>query len=80
LGTLVTSVAGVGFYQILSVFHAGQSVAPDWGLGLLFGLGGMCGMYCGARVQKHVPSRLIKGMLSAIIFGTALKYVAGFFI
>jgi uncharacterized membrane protein YfcA len=37
-------------------------------------------MYCGARVQKHVPSRLIKGMLSAIIFGTALKYVAGFFI
>lgn len=79
MGTLVTSVVGVGFYEILSVMHVGQSVAPDWGLGILFGLGGMCGMYCGARMQKHVPARLIKAMLSAIILGTALKYVAGFF-
>lgn len=79
MGTLVTSVAGVAFYQILAIFHAGQSVAPDWGLGFLFGLGGMCGMYCGARLQKHVPARLIKAMLSVIILGTAFKYVAGFF-
>lgn len=79
MGTLVTSVVGVAFYQILAVFHAGQSIAPDWGLGFLFGLGGMCGMYCGARLQKHVPARLIKVMLSVIILGTALKYVAGFF-
>lgn len=79
MGTLVTSVAGVTFYQILAAFHAGQSIAPDWGLGILFGLGGMCGMYCGARLQKHVPARLIKAMLSVIILGTAFKYVAGFF-
>ncbi len=79
MGTLVTSVAGVAFYQVLAIFHAGQSVAPDWGLGFLFGLGGMCGMYCGARLQKHVPARLIKVMLSVIILGTAFKYVAGFF-
>lgn len=79
MGTLVTSVAGVAFYQILSAFHAGQSIAPDWGLGILFGLGGMCGMYCGARMQKHVPAKYIKGMLSLIILGTALKYVAGIF-
>jgi uncharacterized membrane protein YfcA len=79
MGTLVTSVAGVTFYQILAAFHAGQSIAPDWGLGILFGIGGMCGMYCGARLQKHVPARVIKGMLSVIILGTAFKYVAGFF-
>lgn len=79
MGTLVTSVAGVAFYQILSAFNAGQSIAPDWGLGILFGLGGMCGMYCGARMQKHVPAKYIKGMLSLIILGTALKYVAGIF-
>ena len=79
MGTLVTSVAGVTFYQILAAFHTGQSIAPDWGLGILFGLGGMCGMYCGARLQKHVPARVIKAMLSVIILGTALKYVAGFF-
>lgn len=79
MGTLVTSVAGVTFYQILAAFHAGQSIAPDWGLGILFGIGGMCGMYCGARLQKHVPARVIKAMLSVIILGTAFKYVAGFF-
>jgi hypothetical protein len=79
MGTLVTSVAGVTFYQLLAAFHSGQSIAPDWGLGILFGLGGMCGMYCGARLQKHVPARLIKIMLSVIILGTALKYVVGFF-
>jgi len=79
MGTLVTSVAGVAFYQILAVFHTGQSIAPDWGLGLLFGLGGMCGMYCGARLQKHVPARIIKIMLCAIILGTAGKYVLEFF-
>lgn len=79
MGTLVTSVAGVAFYQVLAAFHTGQSIAPDWGLGILFGLGGMCGMYCGARLQKHVPARLIKTMLSLIILGTALKYVAEFF-
>lgn len=79
MGTLVTSVAGVTFYQILAAFHTGQSIAPDWGLGILFGIGGMCGMYCGARLQKHVPARVIKAMLSVIILGTAFKYVAGFF-
>jgi hypothetical protein len=79
MGTLVTSVAGVAFYQFLAAFHAGQSIAPDWGLGILFGLGGMCGMYCGARMQKHVPARLIKAMLCIIILGTAFKYMAEFF-
>jgi len=79
MGTLVTSVAGVAFYQFLAVFHVGQSIAPDWGLGILFGLGGMLGMYCGARMQKHVPARLIKTMLSVIILGTALKYMTEYF-
>lgn len=79
MGTLVTSVAGVAFYQFLAVFHAGQSIAPDWKLGILFGLGGMLGMYCGARLQKHVPARIIKAMLCVIILGTAGKYVLEFF-
>lgn len=79
MSTLATSVAGVIIYQILDFFQTGQSVAPDWSLGLLFGLGGMGGMYCGARLQKHVPSRLIKGMLCVLILGTAGKYVVEFF-
>lgn len=79
MGTLVTSVAGVVFFQILALFHGGQGIAPDWILGVLFGLGGMCGMYCGARLQKHVPARVIKGMLCLIILATAAKYAAEFF-
>lgn len=79
MGTLVTSVAGVAFYQLLAVFHAGQAVAPDWGLGMLFGLGGFCGMYCGARMQKHVPAVYIKVMLCVIILGTAIHYMSALF-
>jgi len=33
-----------------------MSVAPDWFLGIMFGLGGMAGMYLGARFQKFVPA------------------------
>ena len=58
MGTFVTSVAGVFFYQILAQFHPHLSVAPDWRLGALFGIGGILGMYLGARTQKYVPSRL----------------------
>lgn len=79
MGTFVTSVAGVAFYQAIAPFYPNVSVAPDWLLGLLFGVGGMAGMYLGARCQKFVPARTIKSMLAGIIFFTALKYVAAFF-
>ncbi len=79
MGTFVTSVAGVAFYQAIAPFHPDMSVAPDWLLGLLFGLGGMAGMYLGARFQKYVPARMIKWMLAAVIIFTSLKYAADFF-
>ena len=78
MGTFVTSVAGVAFYQAIAPFNPGMSVAPDWLLGLLFGLGGMVGMYLGARMQKHVPAKVIKWMLAVIIVYTGGKYVLGF--
>jgi len=79
MGTFVTSVAGVAFYQAIAPFYPGMSVAPDWPLGILFGVGGMAGMYLGARCQKFVPANAIKGMLAGIIIFTALKYIAAFF-
>jgi len=75
MGTFATSVAGVIFYQAIAPFYPGLSVAPDWALGLLFGVGGMAGMYAGARSQKLVPPRAIKWMLVAIITFTAVQYV-----
>lgn len=79
MGTFVTSVAGVAFYQAIAPLYPNVSVAPDWLLGVLFGLGGTMGMYLGARCQKFVPARGIKGMLAAVIIFTATKYVLEFF-
>ena len=79
MGTFVTSIAGVAFYQMMAPFYPHMSVAPDWLLGIMFGLGGMVGMYLGARCQKYVPARAIKWMLAGIILLTAGKYVFGFF-
>ena len=79
MGTFVTSVAGVAFYHLLSVFYPHMSVGPDWLLGLLFGAGGMVGMYLGAGAQKWVSGRVIKGILTFCVLFVALKYIHGFF-
>ncbi len=75
MGTFVTSIAGVTFYQLIAQLYPNVSVAPDWFLGILFGIGGMAGMYLGARTQKFVPAKTIKWMLAAIIIFTASKYL-----
>jgi len=79
MGTFVTSVAGVAFYQAIAPFYPDMSVAPDWLLGILFGLGGMVGMYLGACCQKFIPAKTIKWMLAGVILMAAFKYVVGFF-
>jgi hypothetical protein len=78
MGTFVTSIAGVAFYQAIAPFYPHLSVTPDWLLGILFGIGGMAGMYLGARCQKYVPARAIKWMLATIIIAMAMKYLAEF--
>jgi uncharacterized membrane protein YfcA len=78
MGTFVTSVAGVAFYQGIAPFHADVSVAPDWKLGILFGIGGAVGMYLGARCQKLVPARIIKWMLAGVVVSTAVRYLWAF--
>jgi len=81
LGTLITSVAGVVFFEILgrTALSAGPAVRPDWALGLLFGAGGLFGSYFGARVQKHLPERWIRLGLGLLVTGLALGYIIAFF-
>ncbi len=79
LGTFVTSVAGVAFYQIIAPYYPTMSIAPDWLLGFLFGIGGFAGMYCGARLQKFMPARRIKWLLAFCILFPALKYIVWYF-
>ncbi len=80
MGTFVTSIAGVIFYQAIAPFYPNMTIAPDWLLGGLFGLGGMIGMYLGARCQKFVPARMIKWMLTGVIIFTSLKYIVAYVI
>jgi uncharacterized protein len=80
MGTFITSVAGVTFYQGLSLIYTDMAVAPDWTLGVLFGLGGLFGMYLGARTQKFVPARIIKGVLSGSVLFVSVRYIVGFFV
>jgi hypothetical protein len=79
MGTFITSVAGVFFYQIIAPFYPGTSVAPDWLLGILFGMGGAVGIYLGARCQKFVPASAIKWMLTVIVIFVSTRYITEFF-
>jgi len=75
MGTFITSVAGVIFYHILAPCLPGMAIDPDWILGGLFGIGGIAGMYCGARLQKRVPATLIKSILAACMLFMAVSYI-----
>jgi uncharacterized membrane protein YfcA len=79
MGTFITSIAGVIFYQAIAPLYPDLTVAPDWALGALFGIGGAAGMYLGARTQKFVPAQAIKAMLGLVVLFTAAKYIIGFF-
>ncbi|WP_290923086.1 sulfite exporter TauE/SafE family protein [Halodesulfovibrio sp.] len=80
MGTFVTSIAGVGIYQILAYIYPAQVIAPDYLLGILFGLGGIAGMYLGALCQKFVPANTLKLILTFFILFTAGKYILEYFL
>jgi len=76
LGTFASSAAGVTFYSLIPV--CGRVAAPDWPLGILFGLGGLVGMYYGAKLQENVSERWIKLILGTIVLVVALRYILRF--
>ena len=79
MATCVTSVIGVVFYSLMAPYSE-LAVAPDWPLGLLFGIGGFVGMYLGAAAQKYVPGVVIRPLLGLLITALAIKYVLGYFV
>lgn len=80
MGTFITSVVGVAFYQLIApLYEANEmTVAPDWLLGGLFGLGGLVGIYFGARTQRFVPAIWLKLMLGFILLSMAVRYLIGY--
>ncbi len=81
--TLVGSFAGSAFgllgYWGLGLSGTTPPATADISLGLLLGVGGMAGMYVGARIQKYVPVKMIKSLLTFILLGIAVRYLSGLF-
>ncbi len=77
MGTFITSFIGVLFFQLLSLSSLApdQVIAPDYMLGILFGLGGVVGIYLGAMTQRYLPANVIKTILATIILFTSAKYI-----
>ncbi len=80
-GTFLSSAAGILFYLAASYAYAesGLAIAPDWPLGICFGMGGLAGIYCGARAQKYLHERIIKAGLAALIGLLAVRYIGQYF-
>ncbi|WP_045220110.1 sulfite exporter TauE/SafE family protein [Desulfonatronum thioautotrophicum] len=78
MGTFITSVVAALLFQAIAPFYPHMAVAPDWTLGILMGVGGMIGMYAGARMQKFVPAKAIKWLLAFILVFTGGRYVLDF--
>jgi uncharacterized membrane protein YfcA len=72
--TFVTSVAGVVTFVILSINRHG-SVSPDWPTGIALGVGGLAGAYTGARIQQHLPDKLIRRVMGVLVAATGIRYL-----
>ena len=77
MGTFITSFVGILFFQLLSSSSLASTlqIAPDYKLGLLFGLGGIVGIYLGAKAQRYFPAGIIKTILATTLLFTAVKYI-----
>lgn len=74
LATFAASLAGVLFYSALAAVWEAPWGAPDFGLGLLLGAGGVFGAWLGASCQKYVPERFLRLALAMVVLGLALWY------
>jgi uncharacterized protein len=71
--TLITSIAGVVTFVLLAT-HLRGSIAPDWGVGLALGIGGLGGGYLGARLQPRLPEAAIRRLLGLLVFAIGARY------
>jgi uncharacterized membrane protein YfcA len=72
--TFLTSIVGAVTFGLLSLVSDGE-IAPVWALGVLCGVGGLAGGYLGARLQPHLPERLLRLLLGALAVALAGSYL-----
>jgi uncharacterized membrane protein YfcA len=72
--TFVTSLVGAASFAVIAI-GADGSVAPNWTLGLIAGVGGLFGGYGGARLAHRVPERALRLLLGGVEVLLAVTYV-----
>jgi uncharacterized membrane protein YfcA len=72
--TFLTSIAGVAAYALLSLSEPGD-IAPEWGIGLAIGAGGLAGGVLGARLAPRLPDALLRRGLGILALGLGLRYL-----
>ncbi len=50
------------------------SIAPDWGVGIALGIGGLLGGYAGARLQPDLPESAIRRLLGLLVLVMGVRY------
>jgi uncharacterized membrane protein YfcA len=78
--TFLTSLVGVGFFATAGHLLGLPHVSPDWWLGTSLGLGGLLGMYTGARLQRYLRARVIEVLLALTTTGLGLSYLIQYFL
>jgi uncharacterized membrane protein YfcA len=72
--TFLTSIAGVVTFVLLATQSHG-SISPDWSVGIALGVGGLCGGYAGARLQRRVPELALRRLLGVIVLAIGARYI-----
>lgn len=72
--TFVTSPVGAVTFGVLAL-RAQGAVAPEWGLGIACGLGGLVGGYLGVRWQTRLRERTLRLLLGVTAASLATAYV-----
>lgn len=73
LSTWVSSILAAVCYAYVPVGNT-VNASPDWLLGALFGLGGLVGIYVGTRLQRWVPTLIIRAILAVALMAIAVRY------
>lgn len=74
VSTFLTSVAGVAAYVVIAALGR-ETAAPDWGIALGCGFGGLAGGFVGAGLQRRSPARALTAGLGVVAIAVALAYL-----
>lgn len=61
-------------YQALELVKGDHAIAPEWALGVSMGVGGICGSYLGARLQRRLPEAALRRLLGIVCLALAVRY------